>query len=212
MKSRTASEKLLGQILAARGVVSRKQLDLALRIKDVQPDKYLGEILLRIGVPQEKINRALFYFHKRKSLGEVLLDLEMISYDQLKETLTEQKRRRSKGGPASPLGLLLIELGYIDIRGYLTALSKHFNMPILSLRDHEPDPLLQKTIGKRYALERRLIVLEDSGKVIRIALAEPSVEIMEELCKAVPSGKWIEFYLASHTAIDECFSRMQQSP
>jgi len=38
-------------------------------IKAEQPGKYLGEILFEIGVPQEKINRALYYFNKRKTIG-----------------------------------------------------------------------------------------------------------------------------------------------
>jgi hypothetical protein len=176
------------------------------------PDKYLGEILLRIGVPQEKINRALYYFHKRRSIGEVLLDQELITEEQLKVALSEQNRRRRESGGADPIGLLLIEMGYIDNRSHLTALSKHFNMPILSLRDYEPDPLLQKVVGKRYALERGIIVLEDSGEVSKIALAEPSVEIMEELRKMAPSGREIEFCLASRIAIDEYFNRMPLSP
>jgi hypothetical protein len=70
IKSRPGSEKTLGHILVANGTISQKQLDLAL--KDVQPDKYLGEILFQIGVPQEKINWALYYFHKRKKSARFL--------------------------------------------------------------------------------------------------------------------------------------------
>jgi hypothetical protein len=65
IKARPGSEKTLGQILIAKGDISQKKLDLALEIKDVQPEKYLGEILYRIGVPQERINWALYYFNKR---------------------------------------------------------------------------------------------------------------------------------------------------
>ena len=202
------SENTLGQILIAKGVISQKQLDLALKIKEVQPDKYLGEILFRIGVPQEKINWALYYFRKRKSIGEVLRDQELISSEQLEEALNKQKNIREKSGHTRPLGLLLIEMGYIDTRGYLTALSKHFNMPILTLKNIEPSSHLQNTIGTHYGREHRIIVLEDSPETIKFVLAEPSMQIMEELEKAVPPGKRIEFYLASHTMVDKCFLKM----
>ncbi len=99
-------------------------------------------------------------------------------------------------------------MGYIDVRGYLIALSKHFNMPILSLIDYEPSAHLQSTIGVNYAKEHRIIVMENGPDVIKLVLAEPSMQLMEELRKAVPSGKRIEFYLASHTVIDECFLKM----
>jgi hypothetical protein len=208
IKTRMGSEKTLGQILIAKGVISQRKLDLALKIKDVQPDKYLGEILFQIGVPQQKINQALYYFHKRKTIGEILIDQQLISSEQLEEALNKQRNIKVKLGQTRPLGLLLTEMGYINVRGFLTALSKHFNMPILTLKSHEPSPHLQKIIGKRYAMEHKIIVLENSVDLIKLVLAEPSIQLMEELRKAVPSGKKIEFYLASHSMIDECFLKM----
>jgi MSHA biogenesis protein MshE len=208
IKTRMGSEKTLGQILIAKGVISQRKLDLALKIKDVQPDKYLGEILFQIGVPQQKINQALYYFHKRKTIGEILIDQQLISAEQLEEALSKQKNIKEKLGHTRLLGLLLIEMGHINISGYLTALSKHFNMPILTLKSHEPSPHLQKIIGERYAMEHKIIVLENSVDLIKLVLAEPSIQLMEELRKAVPSGKKIEFYLASHSMIDECFLKM----
>jgi MSHA biogenesis protein MshE len=208
IKTRMGSEKTLGQILIAKGVISQRKLDLALKIKDVQPDKYLGEILFQIGVPQQKINQALYYFRKRKTIGEILIDQQLISAEQLEEALSKQKNIKEKLGHTRLLGLLLIEMGHINISGYLTALSKHFNMPILTLKSHEPSPHLQKIIGERYAMEHKIIVLENSVDLIKLVLAEPSIQLMEELRKAVPSGKKIEFYLASHSMIDECFLKM----
>src|SRR5512137_2813388 len=208
IKTRPGSEKTLGQILITKGVISQKQLDLALKIKDVQPDKYLGEILFQIGIPQEKINQALYYFHKRKTIGDILIDQELISSEQLEEALSKQQNIKEKKGCTKPLGLLLIEMGYIDIRGYLTALSKHFNMPIMTLNNFEPSSHLQKAIGERYAMESRIIVLENNETAIKLVLAEPSMEIMEEHRKAVPPGKTIEYYLARHSVIDECFCRI----
>jgi len=208
IKSKPSSEKRIGEILVARGIISQRQLNLALKIKAVQPDKYLGEILFKLGVPQEKINRTLYYSHKRKTIGEVLRDQELISSDQLEQALRNQKTKKEQSGDTRPLGLLLIEMGYINSRGYLTALSKHFNMPILSMKDYEPNAMLLKIIGERYAIERRIIVLENSDETVKLVLAEPSMQIMEELRKAVPPSQMIEFHLASHSLIDECFSKM----
>ena len=208
IKSKSGGDKTLGQLLVEKGIIGQEQLDQALKIKAEQPDKYLGEILFEIGVPQEKINRALYYFNKRKSIGEILVDQKLIIREQLEEALSKQKKIKEKWGHTRPLGLLLIEMGYINSRGYLTALSKHFNMPILSMKDYQPNPQLQKVIGERYAMESRIIVLENNETTIKLILAEPSMQIMEELRKAVPPGKLIEYYLASHSVIDECFRRI----
>ena len=208
IKSKPGSEKTLGQILVANGTISQEQLDLALKIKDVQPDKYLGEILFQIGVPQEKINRALSNFNKRKTIDEILIDQGLVTSEQLKEALSKQKYIKEKWEITKPLGLLLIEMGYINSRGYLTALSKHFNMPIFSLKSYKSDPQLQKFIGERYAMAHKIIVLENSPKTIKLVLAEPSIQIMEDLQKAIPPGKMIEFYLASYNEIDESLRKV----
>ncbi len=129
----------------------------------MQPNKYLGEILFRIGVPQQKINQALYYFHKRKTIDEILVDQQLVSFEKLEEAL-RQRTINLKLAQARRLGLLLIEMGYIDVYGYLTALSKHFNMPILSLKNFEPSCHLQNKISIRYAIERRIIVLEDNSE------------------------------------------------
>ena len=207
-KTRPGGEKTLGQILVDKGIISREQLDRALQIKAEQPKKYLGEILFEMGVSQEKINRALYYSNKRKTIGEILVDQKLITPDQLEEALSKQKKIKEKWGHTRPLGLLLIELGYINSRGYLTALSKHFNMPILSMKDYQPNPQLQKVIGERYAMERKIIVLENSAKTIKLVLADPSTQVIEELQKAIPPGKSMEFYLASYGEIDESLRRV----
>jgi len=207
-KTRPGGDKTLGQILVDKGIIGREQLDRALQIKAEQPGKYLGEILFEMGVSQDKINRALYYSNKRKTIGEILVDQKLITPDQLEEALSKQKKIKEKWGHTRPLGLLLIELGYINSRGYLTALSKHFNMPILSMKDYQPNSQLQKVIGERYAMERKIIVMENSAKTIKLVLADPSAQVIEELQKAVPPGKSIEFYLASYGEIDESLRRV----
>jgi len=81
-------------------------------------------------------------------------------------------------------------------------------MPILSMKDYQPNPQLQKVIGERYAMERKIIVLDNSAKTIKLVLAEPSTQIMEELQKAIPPGKVMEFYLAGYGEIDESLRRV----
>ncbi|HEX7540190.1 MAG TPA: hypothetical protein VF358_07815, partial [Syntrophales bacterium] len=92
IKSKSGGVKTLGQILVEKGIIRQEQLDQALKIKAEQPGKYLGEILFEIGVPQEKINHALYYFNKRKSIGEILVDQKLITREQLEEALSKQKK------------------------------------------------------------------------------------------------------------------------
>ena len=159
--SRPGSDDILGQALVANGTMSQDQLDFALMLKDAQPDKYLGEILIQIGIPQEKINKALYYSNKRKTIGEILIDQGLISSAQLEDALSKQRHIKKTWELTKTLGQLLIEMGYINSHGLLTALSKQFNMPILSMKNYMPNPEFQNVIGKRYAREQKILVVAE---------------------------------------------------
>ncbi|MGA2959879.1 MAG: hypothetical protein ABSF48_29710, partial [Thermodesulfobacteriota bacterium] len=95
--------------------------------------KYIGEILIEMGIPQEKINEALDVYNKRKPIGQIFLDLKIITPDQLQKAL-EKQSQLAKKAVRKPLGKLLVEMGFTTYDEYLDALSKHFNMAIVSLR------------------------------------------------------------------------------
>ena len=146
------AEKMLGQILVERNIISPGFLQLALdrQKKEKGEYKYIGEILLEMGVPQQKINEALDGYNKRKPIGQVFLDLNIITSDQLHEAL-EKQSQFAKEGVRKPLGKILVEMGFATYNGYRNALSKHFNMAIVSLRRFFPSTFLQRAIGKAYA-------------------------------------------------------------
>ena len=199
-------KKNLGQILVERNIITQAQLDLALTMQKVERGKYLGQILFEMGVPQHEINKALDSFDKRKLFGQIMIDLKSITPQQLEEALEKQKQLR-KNGVRKPLGTLLVEMGYTSYDRYLKALSKYFNMPTVSLEKFTLSSALQKAVGERYAEKHRIVVLENSAKTIKLALADPTIYIMEELIKALPMGKKIEFYLANPYDIETCLKR-----
>jgi hypothetical protein len=197
--------KMLGQILVERNVISPGFLQLALdrQKKEKGKYKYIGEVLLEMGVPQQKINEALDGYNKRKPIGQILLDLKMITPGQLQEAL-EKQSQFAKMAVRKPMGKLLVEMGIITYHGYMDALSKHFNMAIVSLRGFFPSTSLQRAIGKAYAQKHQIVVLEDHVTGIRLALAEPDPLVMDEIIRAFPSGKNVEFCLADRFEIDGC--------
>jgi len=197
------TEKNLGQILIERNIITPAILDLALKRQKREKGKYLGEILFEMGAPQDEINEALDYFNKRKPIGQILIDLKIITPEKLEEAL-EKKEELRKKGIRKPVETLLMELGYIGYSVYLKALSKFFNIPIISLENFLPSPALQKTVGEKYAQKHLIVVLENSDTAVKLALAQPTMYLMEELRKALPAGKRIEFYLASASQIKSC--------
>src|SRR4030067_3632967 len=109
--------------------------------------------------PQDKNNQVLDTFNKRKRIGEILNDLGIVSPQQLEEALQKQKEPHRKR-MRKRLGTVILEMGFTDYDSYLRALSKHFNMPIVSLETFYPTPTLQKAVGEKYAQKHKIVVLE----------------------------------------------------
>jgi hypothetical protein len=198
--------KHLGEILLEKGIISKSQLEAALKKQSREKEKYFGQILMEIGVPQEKINEILLYSNKRKPLGQILMDLGVITAAELEKVLEKQKELKGKG-IRKPLGMLLVETGYTTYEVYLNALSKHFVMPIAPLANFIPCPSLQRSIGEKYAQKNRILVMENSSTVIKLAVPEPTAQILDEIRRVLPPWKKVEFHLGSPHEIERCFKK-----
>ena len=181
--------KHLGQILVERGVITREQLEMAL--SEQKKNKiYLGQILIDMGISAHEINDVLDLYNKRQPIGQILIDSGTITDRQLKDALMWQRTTHA------PLAKTLLDMGYISKHCYLETLSKHFNMPIISLKEHALSLSLQKVLGQKFTLKNKIIVLESTPEIIKIALSEPSRLFLDELQSYKPVRKNMEFYLA----------------
>ena len=140
-------------------------------------------------------------------MGQIFLDLKIITPDQLQEAL-EKQNQLAKMAVRKSLGKLLVEMGFTTYERYMDALSKHFNMAIVSLRGFFPSTSLQRAIGKAYAQKHQIVVLENYSTGIRLALAEPDPLVMDELRKVFLSRRRVEFCLADRLEIDHCLKEI----
>ena len=193
----------IGRILVSKKIVTEVHLAMALERKKKEPDKYLGQILCEMGIPQSRIVRALSHSNKRKKLGQILVDLKMVTEDQLHEILLQQKDLKARK-VFKPLGALLAENRIIGEDHYMAALSAHFCMPVVSLKGFEVSPVLQKAVGERYAKKNRIVVLDDSPLVVTVAIGEPDLLVFETLERAMPEGKHVMFCIAKASEIEKC--------
>lgn len=171
------------------------ELTVAMERKKREPNKYLEQILSEMGLPQSKIIKGICYSNKRKQLGQVLVELNIITAEQLHDNLLQQKYLKNRG-IYTPLGTLLARNRTISEANYVDALSAHFSMPVVSLKDVSVSPLLQKVVGEKYALKNRIVVLSNRLLKVAVAMAEPYLSIFENLEKAMPKGKSVLFCLA----------------
>jgi MshEN domain len=206
--ARTLINVPLGQALIKRGILTQAQLDKALEIQKQRKNIYLGEILQHLGVNQNKINETLDFINKRKKIGDILIDLGLITPEGLERALKDQKLIQSKMGTRKPLGILLFEMGLISYRDYMTALSKHFSIRIISLEGNRINPSLQDVLGRKYVCKHEVLILEDDGRTIKIALGAPTTFLMQEIRKSIPSHREVIFYLAHPMEIAAAYKMM----
>jgi hypothetical protein len=193
----------IGQILITKKIITESQLDAALERKKIEPQKYLVQILCEMGIPQSKLISTLYYSNKRKPVGQILVDTNIISAEQLHKVLLEQKKLRNNR-IRKPLATLLVDMRLINEDSYVNTLSVHFSMPVVSLKNYKVAGTLQKAIGEQYALRHRIVVLEDTPQRVVVALAEPHLFVFEELERGLPSGKLILFCIARSSEIENC--------
>jgi hypothetical protein len=198
-----SSSNKIGQILVSKGIISESDLNTAMDLKKQEPEKYLGQILCEMGLPQSKIMKGLYYSNKRKKLGEILIELNIITREQLNDILNQQKQQKYFG-IHKHLGHLLARSKMISEKDYVHALSAHFSMPVVSLKGYTVSRTLQKAIGEEYALENRIVVLSNSARKLTVAIADPHLSVFEYLEKATPKEKHIVFCIAKSSEIEKC--------
>ncbi len=112
----------------------------------------------------------------KKSLGEILVESDLIYLDQLESALELQ---RSEG---KDLGEVLIEQSLITPNDLAMALSIHLNMPLIDLKRHSPTPRALKKIPISTAKKHTLIPLDIVNDLLVVIMADPTdIRVIEDL-------------------------------
>ena len=105
---------------------------------------------------------------KSKQLGQILIELGMITPEQLEQALEEHRRT-----PKS-IGRVLIDLGMIKEGDLVRALAEQVGLEFVDLSDHPVDPtattLLPEALARRY---RAIPIGERDGKLL-VAMSDPA--------------------------------------
>jgi len=101
-------------------------------------------------------------------LGQMLINSNIITEEQLKQALALQKR---EGGR---LGTNLVKLGYVTEDKLVTFLSKQFGVPAINLSNYKIDPAVLKLIPQEMAKKYMIMPVARVGATLTIAMADPS--------------------------------------
>ncbi|TAN48648.1 MAG: MSHA biogenesis protein MshE [Methylococcaceae bacterium] len=105
---------------------------------------------------------------KRIRLGDLLVEANIITQEQLEFALTEQKKRGRK------LGQMLVDLQYLTEDKLLQFLSEQLKLPLIDLRHHplkeETVRMLPETMARRF----RAIVLGITKDGVLVGMSDPT--------------------------------------
>ena len=104
---------------------------------------------------------------KKIRIGDLLVQNDVITEDQLKTALREQKNTGRK------LGRTLVELGYVEEDTLLNILSRQLNVPFVQLRHYQFNNNLVKKLPEAMARRFRAIVLAEQGNELLVGMADP---------------------------------------
>jgi type IV pilus assembly protein PilB len=126
--------------------------------------------------------------------GDILVKEEVISLDQLRTAIEEQKQTGKR------LGETLLRLGYINEYELVAFLSKQYRVPAINLDEFEISPDVLKLITRESAAKHALVPINRSGSNLIVAMSDPSnIFAVDDLKFA--TGHNIEVVVASERAI-----------
>ncbi|MBU0549357.1 MAG: hypothetical protein KKH80_00875 [Candidatus Omnitrophica bacterium] len=113
-----------------------------------------------------------------KLLGELLIERQNITPEQLKEALKLQK---DKGGL---IGEILVEMGFAQEMDIAQSLTAQYGFPYLPLDNYEIDTEIIKLISYQLAVKYLFVPVDKLGNNLSIALANPlNNEAIDEIEK-----------------------------
>ncbi|MBI5492196.1 MAG: type IV-A pilus assembly ATPase PilB [Deltaproteobacteria bacterium] len=138
-------------------------------------------------------------------IGELLLREKLISPEQLKKAIDEQKK---SGGR---LGYNLTKLGYITEKDLTAFLSRQYGIPTIDLATQEIDREIIKLIPEDVAQKYQVIPISRTGSTLVVAMADPSNIFAIDDIKFL-TGYNVEPLVASDAAIKSAIEKVYETP
>jgi type IV pilus assembly protein PilB len=143
-----------------------------LRITDI--DRYIS-IVGEETVKEEK-SEEFTPLTERKRLGDLLVEAELVSSQQIKEAIALQEKTGKQ------LGNIVIAKGWVNDQDVLQLLSRQLGVPSVRLRSHIYDPAVVELLDRNVARRLKVLPLFKVRGVLFLATANPqATPILDEV-------------------------------
>ncbi len=137
----------------------------------------------------------------RKRLGDLLVEENIVTEEQIEQALLAQKKTGRK------LGGTLIQLGFLSEKQMLTFLSQQLDVPLVDLNRADIDAAAVHLLPEVHARRLRALVLSQQGNTIRVAMSDPADLSAQEALFSQLQQYQIEMVIASERQLVDSFDR-----
>ena len=132
-------------------------------------------------------------------LGELLLQRQVITQDQLDQALAQQQH---DGGR---LGHILSQLGFVREMEVAQALGQKYGLPYVDLDRHALEPTVIRLIPPDMARQHQAVPITKVDRTLTVAIADPTAIVSDDL-KGL-TGLSIKLMIAADGAIQRVIER-----
>lgn len=136
----------------------------------------------------------------RKKIGELLIERNIITQEQLNSALEEQ---RKKGGYLSQH---LIALGFATELDIATCLSNQYNFAYLPLKNFIITPEILELIPLKWIKIYTLIPVDKIGDVLSVAMADPLNEGVIQMLERITNCD-IKIFISTYSELNEAINK-----
>ncbi len=130
----------------------------------------------------------------KKRLGEILIESEVLTPENLEEALVHQKK---EGGL---IGQILIRLGYVAEEDVAAALSRQLEIPYIPLANYAINMDAAQKLEEDFCRRNYVVVFDEQEKKIFAAVGDPlSDSVLDEIEKR--SGLNLQLFISTPTEI-----------
>ncbi len=108
-------------------------------------------------------------------LGELLLEKQLVTQDELDKALKEQSETGGK------LGEVLVEMGVLDNQALANELASFFGLTVVNLRRDNVDAKVIELVPEKFARANSVIPVRLEGNDFYVAVAQPSDKLRDQL-------------------------------
>ena len=194
----------LGELLVKEGLITAEQLEEAVAVqKKQQIYMPLGEICVDLKfITRDQLRKTLGTHQKRIALGELLTNLGLVTPEQVREALQEQKVTRKK------IGQILVEKGFLTDNALISALNMQLGVPKITPHPSLIDKSLLKGVNETFLRKIEALPAFKQGRELTVLMADPlnqaAIADLEKFfnCKIQPAIASAE---EIQNAITQCF-------